>query len=105
MRQVAPIRPAPILTLSSLYRKKVTELKYFIVGHAFLEKVSAAKSVLLDISLLSAHDGKDDVCEAAASIARDVRSGHIRDIDREIDVDLVGSRLKTNRGMPGLATT
>jgi len=64
------------------------------------EKVSAAKSVMLDISLLSAHDGKDDVCEAAASIARDVRSGHIRDIDTDIDVDLVASRLKTNRGMP-----
>ena len=86
-----------------LNRKKVTE--YCIVGHAFLEKVSAAKSVMLDISLLSAHDGKDDVCEAAASIARDVRSGHIRDIDTDIDVDLVGSRLKTNLGMPGLATT
>ena len=59
---------------------------------------------MLDISLLSAHDGKDDVCEAAASIARDVRSGDL-DLDRDIDVELVGSRLKTNRGMPGQATS
>ena len=54
--------------------------------------------VTCDVSLLSAEDGKGDVSGAAASIAADVRSGALDDAD--IDVQLVGSRLRTNRGMP-----